>query len=219
MEIGEDGQRQSKEKFLRTFSDFMTKIAEYEELMTIGSILLGEFRQALGFIGRPPIDKTSTLVKGIIKAHGTKRLLSYVEAGSLNSHDTIQNASKLHTCHPGLQEHICKAKSILNELKCLVDNDALMLQSIMEEDEDVNPIIGNEEVSWSDPSKPKTVDYVALMAIIYGMVKQDYTMQDRIVSSLTLKSSPGELETYCQMWSLRPFIDDDIMQKAWSLIP
>ncbi|KAK6144776.1 hypothetical protein DH2020_021596 [Rehmannia glutinosa] len=55
------------------------------------------------------------------------------------------------------------------------------------------------------------------MAIIYSMVKQDYTMQVRIVSSLNHKSSPGELETYCQMWSLRPFVDDDIMHKAWSL--
>ncbi|RVW92083.1 hypothetical protein CK203_037122 [Vitis vinifera] len=44
-------------------------------------------------------------------------------------------------------------------------------------------------------------------------------LQERIVSSLNLKSSTGELESYCLIWSLRPFINDEIMHQAWKLLP
>lgn len=62
-------------------------------------------------------------------------------------------------------------------------------------------------------------NYAVLMGIIYSMVKQDYVMQERIVNSLNLKSLSGELESYCVMWSLRPFIMDEVMHHAWRLIP
>ncbi|XP_058746208.1 uncharacterized protein LOC131619085 [Vicia villosa] len=47
----------------------------------------------------------------------------------------------------------------------------------------------------------------ALMVAIYGMVQQDYLMQERIVSALDLNVSSEELESYCLMWSLRPFLN------------
>jgi hypothetical protein len=43
-------------------------------------------------------------------------------------------------------------------------------------------------------------------------------MQDKIVRSLSLKSSSGELETYSLMWSLRPFVEDEIVNRAWKWI-
>ncbi|CAK9136116.1 unnamed protein product [Ilex paraguariensis] len=67
--------------------------------------------------------------------------------------------------------------------------------------------------------KPEVTDYAAMMAILYSMVKQDCIMQEKIVTSLSLKSSSEELESYCLMWSLRPFVDDEIMCEAWKLLP
>ncbi|XP_073304887.1 uncharacterized protein [Primulina huaijiensis] len=224
MENGKDGG--GLLPIIQIYADFMTGVTKFEELGTLGSKLLVSFQQALGFLRRPPVEKTSTLFESIIKAHGTKRFLSYVEAGCKNIHDNVQNMSKLHTCHLGLQDHINKAGSIVSELERLLDDAASIVQTTEEQDEDVNSIVDSftvfsstEEVSSSDISKPEVTDFASMMAVIYSMVKQDYTMQDRIVTSLNLKSSPSELETYCLMWSLRPFIDDDIMQQAWSLVP
>ncbi|KAL0297850.1 UNVERIFIED_CONTAM: hypothetical protein Scaly_3081000, partial [Sesamum calycinum] len=130
------------------------------------------------------------------------------------------------TCHIGLKDHMNKAKIVMNELENLLDDAASIVQTAKEKYEDINHNLDSvitssdtEEVPLSDLSTPKVTDYATMMAIIYSMVKQDYTMQVRIASSLNLKSSPGELETYCQMWSLRPFVDDDMMHRAWSLVP
>ncbi|XP_057528316.1 glutamate receptor 3.4-like isoform X3 [Amaranthus tricolor] len=38
--------------------------------------------------------------------------------------------------------------------------------------------------------------------------------KEKIVSSLNFKSSSGELESFCLMWSLRPFINDDVIHQA-----
>lgn len=51
-----------------------------------------------GFLQRAPIDKASTLVERILSAHGSRRVLSYFEAGCANSHDSVQHVSK---CKPG----------------------------------------------------------------------------------------------------------------------
>lgn len=45
-----------------------------------------------------------------------------------------------------------------------------------------------------------------------------HLFQERIVTSLNLTSSSGEMESYCLMWSLHPYINDEIMQQAWRLI-
>ncbi|KAJ0040182.1 hypothetical protein Pint_27793 [Pistacia integerrima] len=77
-----------------------------------------------------------------------------------------------------------------------------------------------DEISTSSHLQgPEMTDLAALMGIIYTMVKQDYVMQERIVTSLNLKSLSGELESYSLMWSLRPFINDEIVHQAWRLIP
>ncbi|KAL8517990.1 hypothetical protein ACS0TY_009329 [Phlomoides rotata] len=224
MENGKHGQSESKDKIIAIYSDFMTRITQYEELASTGSRLLCGFQQALGFLQRPPIDKTSTLVDRIIKAHGSRRVLSYVEAGCMNSHDSSQNVSKLHTCHLGLLDYIKKGKLLIDVLECLLDDAASVVQIANVKGDDVKcssdsvfSLSHEEEVPSSDLSQPE--DFATAMAVIYSMVKQDYTMQVQIVSSLNHKSSPGELETYCQMWSLRPFVDDDMMHRAWRLVP
>ncbi|PIN06964.1 hypothetical protein CDL12_20475 [Handroanthus impetiginosus] len=223
---GEDGQTQSKDEIIQIFSDFMARIAKFDELVSMGSKLLVGFQQALGFMVQPSISKTSALVEHIIKAHNSERVRSYVEAGCINYYDGEQNLTKLHTCSIGLLDYINKAKVVVDELECLVGDVASAVETANRKDEDVNHDLDSrissndeEEIPLSDHSKPGVAEYAATMAIIYHMMKQDYTMQVRIVSSLGAHSSPGELETYCQMWFLRPFIDDEIMHEAWSLVP
>lgn len=94
MDSGEHFQNESKVKIIAIYSDFMMRITQFEELVPLGSRLLVSFQQALGLLGRAPIDKTSTLVERIIDAHGSRRVLAYFEAGCANSHDRVQNVSK-----------------------------------------------------------------------------------------------------------------------------
>ncbi|KAG6742942.1 hypothetical protein POTOM_053886 [Populus tomentosa] len=262
-----------KEKVSNIFQDFLTRITKLEELAGIGSRLLNGYQQALEFLRRPPIDETSQLIKNIIKANETKRVKSYIEAGCINVHDSIQNTNKLHTCLLGLHNHLSKvisfgrvdcyaitclacylhlyAKSLLNELEHLLEDLSgeiktanLCLPPLKNEDcgDQLYQQITTDQNTWITKLLSRLVpncltcfylvekssfelgelemtNYAVLMGIIYSMVKQDYVMQERIVNSLNLKSLSGELESYCVMWSLRPFIMDEVMHHAWRLIP
>ncbi|KAI7998250.1 hypothetical protein LOK49_LG10G00835 [Camellia lanceoleosa] len=219
------------EKIFQIFSDFMTRVIKFEELVAVGSRLLVGFHQGLEFIRRPPINKTSELIERIFRANETRRVLTYVEAGCVNAHDSIQNISNLHTCQLGLHDHLSKAKCIVNELEGLVKevtgamrtaNESKPLSQDKVTQDEFGPeatLYDKEETVSSELPKPELTDYAAMMSVIYSMVKLDYIMQQRIVSSLNLKSSSGELESYSLMWSLRPFINNDIMHQSWRLIP
>ncbi|GAV81267.1 hypothetical protein CFOL_v3_24725 [Cephalotus follicularis] len=191
-----------KEKTFHIYKSFMTGVTKLEELGTVARELLSGFQQGLEILRRPPIDRTSELIEKIIKANETKRLQLYIEAGCINICDGVQSMSKLNTCLPGLRNHLSKAKSILDELECL-------LGDVGDKVEMKSPCLQELEMT----------DYATLMAIIYSMVKQDYAMQEKIVSSLNLTSSSAELEGYCLMWSLRPFVSDGVMDQAWRIFP
>ncbi|KAL8197788.1 hypothetical protein R6Q57_024182 [Mikania cordata] len=68
------------------------------------------------------------------------------------------------------------------------------------------------------PEKSRDIDYATMVAAVFTMVKQDCAMLEKIISSLSLKTSSGELESYCLMWSLHPFVNDEITHQAWSLV-
>ncbi|GER45125.1 major surface glycoprotein G [Striga asiatica] len=207
MQDGEYRDIEPKDKIIKVYSEFMTRVAQFEELMSTGCTLLIGFQQALEFLRQPSINKTSKLVERIIKAHDSRRILSYVESGYVNCHNCVQNVSKLHECHLGLEDHINRAKIVVNELKGLLDD-------LSCDSDPVFTLSDGEQIT-----KLEVADLAAMMAYVYSMVKQDYAMQVRIVSSLSYESLlSGELETYCKMWSLRPFVDDDIMRKAWELV-
>ncbi|CAK7323019.1 unnamed protein product [Dovyalis caffra] len=186
-----------------------------DELANIGSRFLNGYQQALEFLRRPPIDRISQLIENIIKANETKRVKSYIEAGCVNVHDSIQNTNK--------------SKTLLNELEHLLED---LSGAIQTANECLSPLnnedccdqlyqeltIDQVEKSSFDLGELEMTHYVVLMGIIYSMVKQDYVMQERIVNSLNFKSLSGELESYCVMWSLRPFIKDEVMHHAWRLI-
>ncbi|CAN6678710.1 unnamed protein product [Malus baccata var. baccata] len=220
-----------KDKVINLFKDFMARLDNFDELVATGSTLLVDFQQGLEFLRRPRIEETSDLVKNIIRGNETKRVKSYVEAGCLNADDGRRNISKLHTCQLGLCDHLSKGKNVLNELECLLEDVNGALRTAMgnlpnfQDDsfaDKLNEEACNgdkEEFTSSHPKRNEVTDYVVVMGVIYSMVKQDYMMQERIVSALNLKSSSGELESYCLMWSLRPFINNKFMDYAWKLIP
>ncbi|XP_068328206.1 uncharacterized protein [Pyrus communis] len=138
---------------------------------------------------------------------------------------------EVHTCQLGLCDHLSKGKNVLNELECLLEDVNGAMRTAMgnlpdfQDDSFVDRLNeeacngDKEEFTSSHPKRNEVTDYAVVMGVIYSMVKQDYMMQERIVSARNLKSSSGELESYCLMWSLRPFINNEIMDYAWKLIP
>ncbi|XP_059305957.1 uncharacterized protein LOC132057383 isoform X2 [Lycium ferocissimum] len=206
----------AKHNIFQTLSDFMNRITKFDELAEVGSRLLVGFQQGLEYLRRQPIEKNSELVERIIRDNETERLSSYIEAGCLNAHDSVQNMSK--------------SKCVVDELACLLKDAEAIVQSIncsLAQRGELNVDNGTDSLETShdgteaqaiDPLKHEVIDTATLMAIVYSMVKSDYTMQEKIVSSLNLTSPSGELESYSSMWSLRPYIDDEIMHKAWKLV-
>ncbi|CAL5197162.1 unnamed protein product [Lathyrus oleraceus] len=199
-----------EKEILNKFRDFMTRFTKIDELGTAGSKLLSGFQQALEFIRKPPIDTSSKLVNSIIKANETERLKSYVNFEFKNRKDVNQNATNLGSCKHGLLLQIRQVKVVLDELEDIQAND------------DENTAFchsGSTDVTTTKVKKnTDSTHLAALMVAIYGMVQQDYLMQDRIVSALDLNVSSEELESYCLMWSLRPFINDELVHEAWKYI-
>ncbi|XP_047149994.1 uncharacterized protein LOC124822065 isoform X2 [Vigna umbellata] len=215
MESNEDQSlSELEEEIFQKFRAFMTGIAKIDELGIAGSRLLSGFQQAIEFIGRPPIDMNSKLVDKIIVANETKRVKAYINSGCRKLNESIQSLTNFHSCTQGLCNHIRKAKEILNELEGVLGDVTSAIQTTDGKllafsglDFDVELI---EQATYND--------LAMVMAFIYSMVKQEYLMQEKIVSALDLKMSLEELESYCQMWSLRPFINDEIVHGAWEHI-
>ncbi|KAL5777627.1 hypothetical protein ACOSP7_010553 [Xanthoceras sorbifolium] len=221
---------ESKDETFVIFKDFMTRVTKLEEFGVVGNRLLNGFQQGLEFLRRPPINAKSELIENILKANETKRVKLYFEAGCNNIHDNVENMSKLRTSLVGLHDHLIKARSILNELECLLEGVSAAIQTANKcflplWEKDLSNGLDQQNTSEKDSSisshlqEPEVTDFAALMGIIYSMVKRDYVMQERIVTSLNLESLSGELESYCMMWSLHPFINEEIMHQAWKLIP
>ncbi|XP_057457389.1 uncharacterized protein LOC130748228 [Lotus japonicus] len=226
-----------KEEIFHNFKNFMTGITKIDELVNAGSKLLSGFQQALEFMRKPPIDTKSKLVNKIIVANETKRVKSYVNSGCRNPNNDVQSVTNLHSCKNGLNDIISKAKVILGELEGLLGDVTSSIESLhgnlalaapdcgvkLYAQASYNDLEENAALSHSQSTDvtittKKSIDVAslaALMAVIYSMVKQDYLMQERIVSALDLKLLSEELESYCQMWPLRPFINDEIMHQAW----
>ncbi|XP_056158268.1 uncharacterized protein LOC115685264 isoform X3 [Syzygium oleosum] len=161
------------------------------------------------------------------------RVTKFDEATSAGSRFLVsfQQGLEVHTCVLGLHSLVNTAKTILIELEGLLEDVIKVLEAANEyllpsQDEDIDArLMGEatnadeEETASSDSRRPELTEYATMMGVIYSMIKQDFVMQEKIVSALNLKLSSGELETYCTIWSLRPFIDDEIMHQAWSFIP
>ncbi|XP_025692778.1 uncharacterized protein [Arachis hypogaea] len=236
------------QEIFHKFRDFMTGITKIDELGNVGSKQLSGFQQALEFIRRPPIDTNSILVGKIMEANGTDRVKSYVNSGCKKPNDSVKNVTNLCSCKRGLLNHISEAKVIINELEGLLGDVTSAIQSthgklstfsdiefgvelndqaasddlLRFSQEEIVGFSHSQNTDCTNTEEKKSSDvthFASLMAILYGMVKQDYLMQEKIVSALDLKVPSEELQSFCEMWSWRPFIDDDIMHQAWKLIP
>ncbi|XP_050872384.1 uncharacterized protein LOC127074991 isoform X2 [Lathyrus oleraceus] len=192
-----------EKEILNKFRDFMTRFTKIDELGTAGSKLLSGFQQALEFIRKPPIDTSSKLVNSIIKANETERLKSYVNFEFKNRKDVNQNATNLGSCKHGLLLQIRQVKVVLDELEDIQANVRNVMQSIHGKlsslsDTDIDFKM-NEQAIYNDLDDENTAfchsgstdvtttkvkkntdstHLAALMVSIYGMVQQDYLMQD-----------------------------------------
>ncbi|ESQ28770.1 hypothetical protein EUTSA_v10019696mg [Eutrema salsugineum] len=222
-----EARSEMKQKISEIFKEFMTEITKLDELGNAANSFLLRFQQGLSYLQRPPIVTSSKLIENIIKNNETRRLKSYMEAGCINIDAAAQSTRVLYTSLSGLSDHLIKAQSLLIELERLTDEAALVIETAtklstqLDKDscDELRQITCDEEnETVLFPETPEVTEYGAVIAVIYSMVKQDYAMQEKIVRSLSLKSSSGELETYTMMWSLRPFVEDEIMNKAWKWI-
>nr|CAB3497512.1 unnamed protein product [Digitaria exilis] len=135
------------------------------------------------------------------------------------------------SCEDGLKDHINKAKALLEDLECLVEDvygitlsasfSALEVSDSPSIDSKLTtePSIMEEEGDKNVEQLDSDVSLVTVMIIVRNMLKLDYTMQEKIVGALSLKTPSSELEGYCLMWGLRPFIDDNVMRLAWKMCP
>ncbi|PVH62376.1 hypothetical protein PAHAL_3G278800 [Panicum hallii] len=149
----------------------------------------------------PQSPKESHVMSQIVKSNCSGRMRSYLEAGCRLHCQNISNINQLHSCEDGLKDHINKVSdshSIKNKLtteSCIIGED----KSADQLDSDVL--------------------LVTVMVIVRNMLKLDYTMQEIIVGALSINMLPLELEGYCLMWDLRPYIDDDMMHLALEMCP
>ncbi|KAG4395103.1 hypothetical protein GLYMA_20G162400v4 [Glycine max] len=202
-----------EEEFFHKFRDFMTGITKIDELGIAGSKLLSGFQQALEFIRRPPIDMNSKLVHKIIVANETERVKAYINSGCRKLNESIQSVTN------------CLLGDVTNAIQT-TDGNLLALSDLdfdveLNEPEEKDALSRSQSPDVTTTKKKKSIDVPHLamvMAFIYSMVKQDYLMQEKIVSALDVKMPSEELESYCQMWSLRPFINDEIVHQAWEHI-
>ncbi|KAM3333233.1 hypothetical protein ACQJBY_028379 [Aegilops geniculata] len=217
----------SKEEARRCFFDFMTKVTQYEELVDAGKMFLVKFRQELEHFRRPMIPMESDAVSQLVKSNYTDRLKSYLEAGCHLQHQSIRNINQLQSCEEKLEDHINKAKVLIEELDCLAEDvystTLTASLSILEasdcfDGDDNLPADSCEDEGQSVDPLDSAVSYSSVMILVHNMLKLDYSMQEKIVKALCLKTPSSELDGYCLMWDLRPYIDDNVMQVAWKFI-
>ncbi|KMZ67634.1 hypothetical protein ZOSMA_25G00190 [Zostera marina] len=219
----------------QSFRDLMTLVTKFDELTDIGSRLLKGFRQELDIFNKPTLDNISKIVDGIVKANCTERMVAYVEAGFRHAHLGRQNINKLNSYQERLLDHIKEVKKTINQLESFAEHAISMVEV---EGESTYNYIGNR--TWNIGELPefsiekddakviknprenssfeRNFDYAIMMGTIYNMLSLDFAMQEKIVLSLNMDSSSGELESYCLLWDLRPFVDDNIMQQCWTFV-
>ncbi|XP_056842690.1 uncharacterized protein LOC108859298 isoform X2 [Raphanus sativus] len=198
------------------------RITKLEELDNAANNFLLRFQQGLCLLKRSPIVTSSKLIENILKNNETKRLKSYIEAGCINIDDAAQSTRALHISLKGLSDHLIKAQSLLSELERLTDEAALAIETATnlstQLDEESSDELQREKETVTFAQEPEVTEYATVIAVVYSMVKQNYVMQEKIVRGLSLKTSFDELGTYTMMWSLRPFVEDEIVNRAWKCI-
>eukprot|EP00267_Zea_mays_P041018 XP_008681435.1 uncharacterized protein LOC100273411 isoform X2 [Zea mays] len=211
------------------FVEFMTKVAQFNELVESGERLLGRFREELEYFRRPQISKEADVMNQILKSNCTVRMRSYIETGCRVHCQNISNINQLSSCENGLKDHIKKVKTLLEELECLVENvygitlTASLSALEVSDSQCLDSMLSTDRCSVEEDRSADRLDrdvsFATVMVMVRNALKADYTMQEKIVCALSLKTPSSELEGYCLMWNLRPYIDDDVMRLAWKMCP
>ncbi|XP_051205653.2 uncharacterized protein [Lolium perenne] len=182
----------------RIFKEFMAGVARFEELVDGGRQFLARFQQELDYFQRPLVES-----------------------------DVIE----VHSCEAELQGYINKVNALVEELQCLVEDayaatltanlSATKVLDYTVADNSTNDASHFTEEKEEQPANQLHRDssLVMVMILVHNMLKLDYTMQEKIVMSLSLKSSSAELQSYCLMWDLRPYVDGKVMDLAWKSCP
>lgn len=209
------------------FADFMTRYAKHEELVDAGERFLRGFYRELEMLRRAPLPKASSVVDEVIKANYTDKLKEYVEAGFTTHENAVQNITKLNSCKRGLEDHLMKAKVVLDELESLKQNAIGMITHGIDEhisdcafnsnspdDSKTQQPCSVQEDAKESLLLEESMSRATLMTIIHGMLRLEYAMQEKIIRSLNMKTSSSVLESYCLFWELRPDIDDGVLHQA-----
>ncbi|XP_064977329.1 uncharacterized protein LOC135619338 isoform X2 [Musa acuminata AAA Group] len=190
----------------RIFLDFMTKTTKYEELVDVGKRFLIGFHGSIEKFRSSEFQKTSENVAVTIGANWNERMKAYVEAGYRHHQQSVQNISNLET--------------LLHELVCLMEDANGVTQAANQNISALLDDTPSEEMLCLVLSlEEETISQVIIMRVISHMLKLDCDMQKNIVRALNLKTSSPELESYCLMWDLHPYINVDVMHLAWRLVP
>ncbi|KAL8171738.1 hypothetical protein V2J09_023542, partial [Rumex salicifolius] len=197
------------------FVEFLTEVTRFEHLVSAGLKFLNGFQHGLQLLRQNPTNETSKLVKSIIEENENKTLRSYIEAGWTKRQYRVSHMFEMNTCFEGLKDVIRQGELMMGELERLMDNAGCALKMIPKSSSDIDEC---EEDGSMSSERVDATEYASFMAVIYGMVNQDYLMQEKIVSSLDVMTSIEELGSYCLMWSLRPFVDDAVINRALEYI-
>ncbi|KAE8787639.1 hypothetical protein D1007_38462 [Hordeum vulgare] len=140
----------------------------------------------------------SGAVSQLVKSNYTDRLKSYLEAGCHLQHQSVRNINQLQSCEEKLEDHINKAKVLIEELECLAEDvystTLTASLSILEasdcSDGDNNlPADCCEDEGQSVDPLDSAVSYSSVMILVHNMLKLDYSMQEKIVKALSLKTT------------------------------
>uniref|UniRef100_A0A0D3HCQ9 DUF7795 domain-containing protein n=1 Tax=Oryza barthii TaxID=65489 RepID=A0A0D3HCQ9_9ORYZ len=182
-----------EDKVHRIFLDFMTKVARYDELVDAGKKVLLKFHHEVQYFRRPKLLTESGAIIEIVKSNYSDRMRSYLEAGCTHHDENIQKMNRLHAYQEKLNDHINKAKLLLEELQFLEEDvysaalTASLSSSRNTDDcpDDVN--LTNDEQQpedWLDGA----VSFASVIVL------------EKIVKAFWVKTSSSEIEGYCQIW-------------------
>ncbi|CAM6062813.1 unnamed protein product [Sphagnum tenellum] len=194
------------------FHHFIGRAVTLEDLQKLSSQMLVGFQQALEAFQRPPLHEASAVLAQVMASAPSERLDTYTDMGCRHVHSHHSVVIKLDSALKGLQNHIEQAGGIMEEMRSLLEQaNAVMQEELNLELESLtSPRMKARGLHMSD--------YVTMMAGIVSMLEQDLRMQEQIVDALGLDLSSEVLQNYCMMWTLRPFVDETVVDKALTWI-
>lgn len=218
---------QSSKEAARLFELFIIRTVRLDEMQKSSANLLSVYQEELDKFRRVPLHETSNVVADIFKNNSTLRVANYKEAGGHHAYLDQQIAVKsVDASIKGLRSHIPQAQKVVEELQelvekvtCMMDHDLeLLLEKVGlgTSAMDQNECVLGEDVDSKVFAlvERQTSDYATIMSGILSMLEKDLQMQEMVVADLRLDTDSGCLQAYSQMWALRPFVDERLIQEA-----